>query len=107
MPLAPYTTLSIGGPARYFIRAESEKTVAEAVRFAAERQIPILVLGGGSNLLVADAGFQDLLAQIAIKGVGWRDAGSRVHVTAGAGEEWDEIVARSVERTRSCRGWNA
>ena len=73
MALGPLTTLGVGGAARYFAVAENEDDVAEAVRWAAERGIPLFVLGGGSNLLVSDAGFPGLVVQIAIKGV--RDSG--------------------------------
>ncbi len=98
VPLAPYTTLSIGGPARYFIHAETENRVMEAVRFAAEKQVPILILGGGSNMLVADAGFPGLVLHVGIKGIEWFDEGNRVRLTAGAGEEWDNVVAQCVDR---------
>ncbi len=57
VPLAPYTTFQIGGPARWFAEAASEDDIAAGIAFAAERQLPLFILGGGSNLLVSDAGF--------------------------------------------------
>lgn len=66
--LASFTTLGIGGPARYFCRVTSEPELLEAVRFARKRNLPIFVLGGGSNLLVADAGFPGLVLHLAIAG---------------------------------------
>ncbi len=57
VPLAPYTTFQIGGPARWFAEAASEDDIAAGIAFAGERQLPLFVLGGGSNLLVSDAGF--------------------------------------------------
>ena len=59
--LGPLTTLGVGGPARYFAVAESEADVAEAVAWAGERKLPLFVLGGGSNLLVSDAGFEPVV----------------------------------------------
>ena len=55
-PLAQFTTLGIGGPARWFVEAASEEEIAEAAAWARERRVPLFVVGGGSNLLVADAG---------------------------------------------------
>jgi UDP-N-acetylmuramate dehydrogenase len=92
--LAPLTTLRIGGAARFFARAESEEQVLAALRFAEERSLPVFVLGGGSNLLIADEGFDGLVLQMAIKGVSF-DGSS---VTAGAGEDWDAFVKLAVDR---------
>jgi UDP-N-acetylmuramate dehydrogenase len=92
--LGPLTTLGVGGPARYFAVAENEADVAEAVRWARERELALFVLGGGSNLLVSDAGFPGLVLQICVKGVG--DHGSGVF-EVGAGEVWDEFVDRMVK----------
>jgi UDP-N-acetylmuramate dehydrogenase len=92
--LAPYTTLEVGGPARYFAVAEREEQVAEAVAWAEERGLPLFVLGGGSNLLVSDAGFDGLVLQIAIRGV--KECGEGC-LEVGAGEVWDEFVTRAVK----------
>lgn len=92
--LGPLTTLGVGGPARYFVVAETEEQVEQAVAFAAERGLPLFVLGGGSNLLVSDAGFRGLVVQVGIKGV--RDCGDG-RLEVGAGEVWDELVDRTVE----------
>ncbi len=92
--LGPLTTLGVGGPARYFAVAESEEDVGKAVRWAGERGLPLFVLGGGSNLLVSDAGFAGLVVQIAIKGV--QDRGEGLF-EAGAGEVWDDFVERMVK----------
>ncbi len=98
MPLAPFTTLGIGGPARYFIRADSETLIPQTIEFANDRQLPLLVLGGGSNLLVADQGFPGVVVRLEIVGTQWLDETNHVRVSAGAGEEWDPIVAQSVDR---------
>ncbi len=98
VPLAPLTTLGVGGPARYFVEASSEHEVIEAVEFARLRQLRLFILGGGSNLVVADAGFPGLVLKIAIAEVSRFTAlhGS-VIFCAGAGVDWDSLVARSVE----------
>ena len=89
VPLAPYTTLGIGGPVRYFAVAATEEVVPEAVTWARERGLKLFILGGGSNLLVRDAGFDGLVLQIAIRGVESNGTG---RLTAGAGESWDFFV---------------
>ena len=70
VPLAPFTTFGIGGAARYFAVATNEEEVVEAVSWAKERGVPLFVLGGGSNLLVRDSGFDGLVLKIAIDGRG-------------------------------------
>ena len=69
IPLAPHTTFRIGGPARFFIDARSPADVAAATTFAQSRNLPLFVLGGGSNLLVADAGWPGLVLKISIAGI--------------------------------------
>jgi UDP-N-acetylmuramate dehydrogenase len=96
--LAPLTTLGIGGPGRYFIEAQSENTVLDSVRFAKERKLPLFVLGGGSNLLVSDAGFPGLVLKVGISGVIWEAAGDQMIVRAGAGEDWDRLTGACVQR---------
>lgn len=98
MPLAPFTTLGIGGPARYFIHARSETVVQPAIEFAKTENLPLLVLGGGSNLLVADEGFNGVVLRIEVGGIQWNDHPLSSEVIAGGGEEWDRVVAQSVER---------
>lgn len=91
--LGPLTTLGVGGAARYFVAAANEADVAESVRWARERGLPLFVLGGGSNLLVSDEGFPGLVVQMAIQGV--RERGEGIF-EVGAGEVWDEFVTRMV-----------
>jgi UDP-N-acetylmuramate dehydrogenase len=95
VPLAPFTTLRIGGPARYFASAQNETELFEALAFARERCLPAFILGGGSNVLVADEGFPGLVLQVAIRGIEWLNDGM---VTACAGEDWDAFVGLAVER---------
>ena len=61
--LATYTTLKVGGPARFFCEAKNEEEILEALKFAEEKNIPVFILGGGSNILVSDKGFDGLLIQ--------------------------------------------
>src|SRR6267378_4329312 len=97
-PLAPHCTLRLGGPARYLVEATDEATVAEAVRWAASRRLPVRVLGGGSNLVIADEGVDGLVLKIGLRGVSARETAGTVEVTAAAGEPWDAFVRHTVER---------
>lgn len=91
--LAPFTTLGIGGAARFFAEADSEEKLIEAIEFAEVRQLPVFILGGGSNVLVSDKGFPGLVIRVAIKGIAWHE-----EITAGAGEDWDGFVGQCVRR---------
>lgn len=102
VPLAPLTTLGVGGPARYFADAHTEGDTRDAIDFSRSHNLPLFVLGGGSNLVVADAGFAGVVLRIAIKGVDESDAGEKRLFQAGAGEDWDSLVIRAVEK--SCAG---
>jgi len=96
VPLAPMTTLQVGGPARYFATAENARDVQDAVDWAKSRRLPLFVLGGGSNLVIADSGFSGLVLKIAIGGVERRSENGRQLFEAGAGVEWDAVVAKAV-----------
>jgi UDP-N-acetylmuramate dehydrogenase len=96
VPLAPYTTFQIGGPARWFAEAASEDDIAAGVAFATERQVPLFILGGGSNLLVSDAGFSGLVLRIALRGITSKQDNGQLTVSAAAGEDWDGLVAYAV-----------
>jgi len=94
VPLAPLTNLGVGGNARFLLRAESTQEVAEAVRFAVSKKLPLFVLGGGSNLVISDRGWDGLVVQIAIPGIE-KESDATFHV--GAGVSWDDFVAHCVE----------
>ena len=98
--LAPYCTLGVGGPARFFLEARDEGTVRAALAWAGARGLAFRALGGGSNLVVADAGVDALVVRIGLRGITPREIGGAVELTAAAGEPWDALVARAVER-----GW--
>jgi UDP-N-acetylmuramate dehydrogenase len=125
--LAPLTTFGIGGPARWFVEASSEDDIVEATGWARERGVALFVLGGGSNLLVADAGFDGLVLRVGLRGIALaadkdRDSGlNRIpeeHTSgaeapidygemdvrakaltyqAAAGEDWDHFVECSTQ----------
>lgn len=85
--------------ARYFVEANDTGEVQEAVTFARSRALPLFVLGGGSNLVVADSGWPGLVLKIAVGGIvqrGGRDEDGKVIFEAGAGESWDKFVSRAV-----------
>ena len=98
--LAPFTTLGVGGAAKWMVTARTEEEIAAAATFARDRDLPMLVMGGGSNLLVSDAGFPGLVLHIAMPGIRTRQERQNdlVYVTAGAGEDWDGLVQFTVER---------
>jgi UDP-N-acetylmuramate dehydrogenase len=104
VPLAPLTTLKVGGPARYFAEPKSAAEVAEAVNFARSRTLPLFVLGGGSNLVVSDTGWPGLVLKLAISGIEERSGSDhgKTLFEVGAGEEWDRFVARAI--ARNCAG---
>lgn len=99
--LADYTTLHLGGPASDFVVARSESELIEAVSAADTAGTPLLVLSGGSNLVVADEGFAGTVVQVATNGLSFKpddEKPGRVIVRAAAGEVWDHVVSESIER---------
>jgi len=96
VPLAPLTTIGIGGPARWFVEASTAEDVEQVLTWAADEGQPTFVLGGGSNLLIADAGFPGLVLRVALRGVEEESAGDAVILRAAAGEPWDALVERTV-----------
>jgi UDP-N-acetylmuramate dehydrogenase len=97
--LAPLTTIKIGGPAKYFVEASNIGEVQEAFSYARSRDLALFVLGGGSNLLIADAGWPGLVLKIAIQGIHQRsgqDEDGKLLFDAGAGEAWDKFVSHTV-----------
>jgi UDP-N-acetylmuramate dehydrogenase len=97
VPLSGLTTLGVGGPARYLALASYIDDLRHALRFARDQSLPVLVLGGGSNVLVADAGFIGVVIRQIGGSIRSRPDGSRVRVSVDAGVCWDDLVAWSVE----------
>lgn len=98
VPLSPLGTLGVGGAARWFVRAERADDVADAHRWCEERGLAWFVLGGGSNVVVADGGFDGLVVQIGVHGMSVSREGDDTLIAAGAGERWDGLVQLAVER---------
>ena len=96
IPLAPFTTLRIGGPSRYFIRATTEPELLEAVIFARSHSIPLFVLGEGSNLVVPDAGFPGLVIQAAFAPSILQTLPGTFQVSAGT--NWNALVLSLCEQ---------
>jgi UDP-N-acetylmuramate dehydrogenase len=94
VPLAELTTLKIGGKARFFVCAKNERDVFSAYKYAKSSNLDVFILGGGSNILISDNGFNGLVLQISLQGI---ERNENV-VTAKAGEDWDKFVAFCVER---------
>jgi UDP-N-acetylmuramate dehydrogenase len=101
-PLAPLTTFGIGGTARWFVEAQSEDEIVEASAWARDRGIPLFVLGGGSNLLISDAGYPGLVLHIALRGITsfelppTPDLPAQRIYQAAAGESWDHCVEQTL-----------
>jgi UDP-N-acetylmuramate dehydrogenase len=96
VPLAPLTTLGVGGAARWFAAASVAADVANAYQWCRQRGVPLWVLGGGSNVVVADGGVDGLVLHVAITGVHAQEDAGGLLVDAGAGESWDALVGRLV-----------
>jgi UDP-N-acetylmuramate dehydrogenase len=101
IPLAPLTTFQVGGPARYLVEAANVEEVREAVEYSRLKNLPLFVLGGGSNLVVSDAGWPGLVLKIGISGI-LHNHGTPIVFDVGAGEDWDEFVSLTV--AHDCAG---
>ncbi|HYI07681.1 MAG TPA: UDP-N-acetylmuramate dehydrogenase [Thermoanaerobaculia bacterium] len=100
VPLAPLTTIGIGGPARFFVRASDVDEIRAALAWARERDLAVFLLGGGSNLLISDAGFDGLVIHLDLRGITVESEDEHVMVKVAAGEPWDPFVAHAV-----ANGW--
>jgi UDP-N-acetylmuramate dehydrogenase len=99
VPLAPLTTIGIGGPARFFFRARNVDEISEALAWARTRDLPVFILGGGSNLLISDAGFDGLVIHVDLRGITVEvNEGLDAIVKVAAGEPWDDFVKFAVLR---------
>jgi len=102
VPLAPLTTLELGGRARHLVEVATDAAVAEALAWADARALPVLVLGGGSNVVVADAGFPGLVVRVTARGRTFSPSSpsgdDTVLAAVAAGEPWDDFVADAVAR---------
>lgn len=95
--LAPLTTIGVGGPARFFVEATNADEVREAIGYARSRNLPLFILGGGSNLVVSDAGWPGLVLKVSLLGINHRHGHGTAYFDVGAGEDWDSFVAATVQ----------
>jgi UDP-N-acetylmuramate dehydrogenase len=98
VPLAPFTTFHIGGPARVFIEAHNEEEIKDAIIYAREKNLPLYPLGAGSNLLVPDAGVEGVVLKIALNDISFENNGDETFLVAGAGISWGKIVDAASKR---------
>jgi UDP-N-acetylmuramate dehydrogenase len=97
VPLRGYTTLRLGGPARQFVAAATAGELVDAVRSTQEAGEPLLVLGGGSNVVIGDEGFDGTVVHVATRGFNVvTDGLHHTILTVEAGEDWDAVVARTI-----------
>jgi len=99
--LADYTTFRIGGPADALVVACTEEELVDAVRQADAESTPVLIVSGGSNMLVADEGFRGTAVLVATQGIEAEESSDGVDLHVTAGESWDGLVARAVDQ-----GWS-
>src|SRR5689334_13735867 len=102
VPLAPLTTIGVGGSARYLINGVTRDEVRDGINFAAARGLPLFIMGGGSNLVVSDRGWPGVVLRVCIRGIQTCDVAGKRVFDAGAGEEWDALVALTV--AQDCEG---
>jgi UDP-N-acetylmuramate dehydrogenase len=95
--LAAWCTLEVGGPARWFCQAHDEDELAAAVEWAHSRGVAVHILGGGSNVVFADRGFDGLVIRIDIAGIRSSRLDNQIVFSAGAGEPWDPLVAATID----------
>src|SRR5690349_13472239 len=101
VPLAPWTTLRLGGPAAAAVSVTNTAELEDAVRELDGRGEPLLLLGGGSNVVIGDAGFSGTVVRLVGEAATVVDAGDAVRITSWAGATWDDLVARAV-----AEGWS-
>ncbi|MDO8231965.1 MAG: UDP-N-acetylmuramate dehydrogenase [bacterium] len=97
VPLAPLTTLGVGGSARFFVEVKTEKDIEEAVSYARAHGLAIYPIGAGSNILVPDEGVDGLVMKIAMHDIELHDAADETFLIAGAGARWEDVVNLAVE----------
>lgn len=97
VPLSTYTTIGLGGNAAHFATCASVDELRQLLSFAKEKKIPVQIIGGGSNIIFADAGYPGVVCQVSLSGVAVEDNGEYAIVTAAAGEEWDAFVVSCID----------
>lgn len=96
--LIPYSTMAVGGTARYLVEVSTREQVGEAIKWAKTQQLPVVMIGSGSNLIWDDSGFSGLTIVNKILGYeAYEEDDTNTYLTIGAGEPWDSVVERSVQ----------
>ncbi|MDP6388115.1 MAG: UDP-N-acetylmuramate dehydrogenase [Candidatus Pacebacteria bacterium] len=93
IPLKNLTTFRVGGPANYFCKVKSTGDLKKAINFSRQNNLVVFVLGGGSNILISDSGFDGLVIKIELKGILYENTFVRV----GAGESWDDFIKSAID----------
>lgn len=96
--LRGHSTMRLGGKAAFLVEVATRQEAAEASGWAAERDLPVLMIGAGSNIVWRDEGFPGLIIVNKLMGFELRQEGEQYLATVGAGENWDSVVARTVEQ---------
>jgi UDP-N-acetylmuramate dehydrogenase len=98
IPLVKYTSIKLGGSTKYFCECKSENELVECLKFAEDKKLKVHILGGGSNTIFSDSGFEGLVIKIGMKGINLHnDFKDNVIIKAAAGEEWDDFVKYCIE----------
>jgi UDP-N-acetylmuramate dehydrogenase len=96
--LAPLTSMGVGGRAQYYAVIETTEGLGQAMKWSSARALPMWVLSGGSNLVVADEGLLGLVVDLRLRGIDYDVRENAVQITAAAGEDWDSLVSETVAR---------
>ena len=107
VPLAPHTSLRVGGPADWFLVANSAQQVAEALRWAADDGLPVRIIGGGSNLLVADGGVEGLVVKTAFAASSLDERDGEPFVIAEAGANLANVARKLAKQDLGGLEWAA
>ena len=94
--LAAWCTLGVGGRARWFTETADERAIRDALVWADDQQAAVYVLGGGSNVVIADEGFDGLVVKVDVRGISSVESNGGMTFEVGAGEPWDPFVAVTV-----------
>jgi len=98
VPLAFFTTMRVGGSARYFFKVSTTEELCEALSFAKDNALPFFILGKGSNVIVPDEGYPGVVIKMEIVGIKYEKCGEQIRVITGAGERLDSLVGETVKR---------
>lgn len=102
VPLSAYSTMRLGGPAKHLADITSRAEIIEAVEWAKARELPIIMIGEGSNVIWSDEGFPGLVLVNKIMGIQeYEEDDENIYLTVGSGETWDEVVAKTVAKNWS------